>query len=117
MGYNPSQGCNTTGQTWPLWYNRLFQQVIHKGGESEINYIKIFQDAKALAISVINSNSEYQFMHTFLYNYHQCIKYSAQIEIEQAELKREETFAYQKSLSISALKINYLNLENSVRNK
>ena len=38
-------------------YNRLFQQVIHKGGESAINYIKIFQNAKDLAISVINSYS------------------------------------------------------------
>ena len=31
-------------------YNRLFQQVIHKVGESEINYINIFQNTKALEI-------------------------------------------------------------------
>ena len=36
-------------------YNRLFQQVIHKGGESAINYIKIFQNAKALEISLGHS--------------------------------------------------------------
>ena len=34
-------------------YNRLFQKVVHKEGESKINYIKIFQNAKALAISVV----------------------------------------------------------------
>ena len=26
-------------------YDRIFQQVTHKGGESAINYIKIFQNA------------------------------------------------------------------------
>ena len=49
-------------------YNRLFHQVIKKGGDSAINYIKIFQNAKALSISVGNSYSEYQSMHTFLEN-------------------------------------------------
>ena len=29
-------------------YNRPFQQVVHKGGESAINYIKIFQNDRAL---------------------------------------------------------------------
>ena len=29
-------------------YDRIFQQVVHKGGESEINYIKIFQNAQVL---------------------------------------------------------------------
>ena len=46
-------------------YNRLFKQVIHKGGKPVINFIKIFQNAKALAISVRNSYSEDQLMHTF----------------------------------------------------
>ena len=36
-------------------YNIMFQQVVQKGGESSINYIKIFKNAKALAISVDNS--------------------------------------------------------------
>ena len=52
-------------------YNRPFKQVIHKGGESEINYIKIFQNSKALAISVGNSYSEYQLMHTLFENFQQ----------------------------------------------
>ena len=29
-------------------YDRTFQQVTHKGGESAINYIKRFQNAQAL---------------------------------------------------------------------
>ena len=33
-------------------YKRMFKQVVHKGGESEINYIRIFKNAKALKISV-----------------------------------------------------------------
>ena len=31
-------------------YGRTFQQVTHKGGESEINYIKRFQNAHALSV-------------------------------------------------------------------
>ena len=42
-----------------IFYNRLFQQVIHKGGESATNYIKIFHHSKALDISVGNSYFEY----------------------------------------------------------
>ena len=49
----------------------MFQQVINKGEESLINYIKIFQNAKDLAISVGNSYSEYQLVHTFLENFQQ----------------------------------------------
>ena len=52
-------------------YNRMFQQVIQKVGDSEINYIKIFQNDKALEISLGNINSEDQMMHTFLENFHQ----------------------------------------------
>ena len=33
-------------------YDRTFQKVTHKGGESAINYIKIFQNAQALSVSV-----------------------------------------------------------------
>ena len=40
--------------------------MVHKVGESEINYIKIFQSAKALSISVGNSNTEDQMMETLL---------------------------------------------------
>ena len=36
-------------------YAKTLQQVTHKGGESEINYIKIFQNAQALSVSVGNN--------------------------------------------------------------
>ena len=47
-------------------YNIMFQKVVHKLGELEINHIKIFQNAKALEISVVNSYFGDQLMHTFL---------------------------------------------------
>ena len=40
-------------------------------------------------------------------------KYSAQIASHQAELRREERFTDQKSLNISSLKTDYLNLYSS----
>ena len=52
-------------------YSRLIQQVIHKGGESEISYIKLFQNAKALEISVGNSYFEDKLMHTLSDNFQQ----------------------------------------------
>ena len=60
-------------------YDRTFQQVTHKGGESAINYIKRFQNAQALSVSVGNSYSEDLIMHTFLDNFQQSGKYSAQL--------------------------------------
>ena len=60
-----------------------------------------------------NSYSEDQLMHTFLDNFHQGGKYSAQIASHQAELRREEEFTDQKSLNISSLQTDYLNLDNS----
>ena len=60
-------------------YDRTFQQVTHKGGESSIDYIKIFQNAHASSVSVGNSYSEDQLMHTFLDNFRQGGKYSAQM--------------------------------------
>ena len=33
-------------------YDRIFQQVTPKGGESIMNYIKIFQNAQAFSVSV-----------------------------------------------------------------
>ena len=77
-------------------YDRNFQQVTHKGGESAINYIKRFQNAQALSVSVGNSYSEDQIMHTFLDNFQQSGKYSAQLDIHQAELRREEKYPDQK---------------------
>ena len=52
----------------------MFQQVVHKGGNSSINYIKRFKNAKALAISVGNSYTEDQPMHTFLDNLKKGVK-------------------------------------------
>ena len=45
----------------------MFNQVEHKGGESEINHIKIFKNAKALEISVENRYED-QLMHNLLEN-------------------------------------------------
>ena len=47
-------------------YDRIFQQFTHKGGEYAINYIKRFQDARALSVSLGNSYSEDKLMHTFM---------------------------------------------------
>ena len=52
-------------------YNRLFQKVVHNGGESAINYIKIIQNYKALEISLGISYSKDQLMQTFLENFQQ----------------------------------------------
>ena len=50
-------------------------------------------------------------MHTFLDNFHQGGKYSAQIASHQEELRREEKITDQKSMNISSLKTDYLNLD------
>ena len=84
-------------------YDRTFQQVTHKGGESDTNYIKIFQNAQAFSVSVGKSYSKDQIMHTFLDNFHQSGKYSAKLDIHQAEFRREETYPDQKCLNISSL--------------
>ena len=52
-------------------------------------------------------------MHTFLDNFHQSGKYSAQIAIHKAELRREEKFTDQKSSNISSLQTDYLNIYSS----
>ena len=92
-------------------YSRMFHQVTHKGGEYAMNYIEIFQDEQALSIYVGNYYSEDQTMHTFLDKFHQGGKYSAQIASHQADLIREEKFTNKKSLSISSIHTDYLNLD------
>ena len=92
-------------------YDRTFKKVTRKGGVSAINYIKRFQNAHDLSVSLGKSYSEDQLMHTFLDNFHQGGKYSAQIASHQAELRREEIFTDQKSLNISSLQTYYLNIE------
>ena len=92
-------------------YYRTFQHVTYKGGESKMNYIKRFHYSHALSISVINPYSEYQLMHTFLDKFHQGGKYSAQIASHQAELRREGKLTDQKSLKISSLQTDSINLD------
>ena len=75
-----------------------------------MNYIKIFQNAQDLSVSVGNNYSEDQLMHTFLDNFHQGGKYYDQIASHQEELSREENFTDQRYLSISSLQTDYLNL-------
>ena len=70
-------------------YDRTFQEVTHKGEESVIKYIKRFQNEYALSVSVGNSYSKEQIMHTFLDNFHQIGKYSAQLASHQVELRKE----------------------------
>ena len=94
-------------------YYRTFQQVTRKGGESAINYIKRFQNAHSLSVLVGHSYSEDQLMHTFLDKFEGGGKYSAQIASHQAELRIEEKFTDQKSLNISSLQTDYLNLDSS----
>ena len=76
-----------------------------------MNYIKRFQTAQALSVSVGNSYSEYQLMHIFLDNFYQCGKYTAQISRHQAELIREVKLTDQKYLSITSLQTYYLKLD------
>ena len=52
-------------------------------------------------------------MHAFLYNFHQGGKYSTQIAIHRADLRIENKFTDQKSLNISSLQTDYLNLDSS----
>ena len=108
--------CENMNFSEQIRYNRLFKQVVNKGGESAINYIKRFNNAKALEISVGNGYYEYNLIHTFLDNFQKFGKYYAQIAIYQVELRRQEKFINEKLFSLSDLKIDYLNLENSVRN-
>ena len=84
-------------------YDRTFQHVTHKGGESAINCINRFQNAQTLSVSLGNSYSEDQLMHTFLDNFHKCGKYSAQLARHQVELRKEEKFPDKKPLKFSSL--------------
>ena len=84
-------------------YNSIFQLVIDKRGESSMNYIKIFQNAQALSVSVGNSYTEDHLMHIFLDNFNQGGKCTAHIASHNEELKRGEIFTDQKYLSLSSL--------------
>ena len=82
-------------------------------GNSAINYIMRFQNKHALSVSLGNRYSEDQLMHTFLDNFNQGRKYSYEIASHQSELRREEKSTDQKSLNISSLKTDDLNLDSS----
>ena len=97
-------------------YNIMFQNVVHKRGESEIKYIKIFKNYKALAISVGNSYTEDQMIQNFLDNLKQGGKYSLSDRNTPRRIEKRRKIIDQKSLSISELQIDYFNLDNSVRN-
>ena len=60
-------------------YDRIFQKVTHKGGDSEMNYTRRFQNTQALSVSSVKGYSEDQFIHIFLDNFYQGGKYTAQI--------------------------------------
>ena len=85
---------------------------IKEGNQPSIT-LKIFQNAQSLSVSVGNSYSEDQIMHTFLDTYQQSGKYSVQLASHQAELRREELYPDQKCLNISSLQTEYLNLDSS----
>ena len=76
-----------------------------------MNYIKMFQNSQALSVSVGKSYSEGQLMHILLDNFQQGGKYTAQIAIHQAELRREEMFTDQKYVYITSLQNDYLNID------
>ena len=73
-------------------HDRFFLQVTHKGGESEMKYIKRFKDSRDFSVSLGNTYSEDQLMYIFLDNFHQGGKHIAQIAIHQAELRIEGKF-------------------------
>ena len=68
-----------------------------------MNYIKIFHNEQALSVLVGDNYSEDQLLHMLMDNFHQGVKYSDQIDIHQAELRREGNFTDGNVLSILSL--------------
>ena len=68
-----------------------------------MNCIKRFQNKQAFSVSSGNNYFEDQLMKILLDNFHQGDKYSALLASHQVELRREENFTDQNSLSISSL--------------
>ena len=91
----------------------LFNKSHIKEGNLQSASSKSFKSAYALSVSVGKSYSGDQLMHIFLDNFEEGGKYSAQIASHQAALRREEKCTDQKSLNISSLQTDYLNLDNS----
>ena len=63
-----------------------------------MNYNKRFQNVQDLSFSVENTYSEDQLMHTFLDNFHQGEKYSAQIGSHESDIRRAENLLIKKSI-------------------
>ena len=63
--------CENTTFAYKSIYDRLLKQVTHEVVKSEINDIKIFQNAQALSVSVANIYIEDYLMNIFLDNFHQ----------------------------------------------
>ena len=68
-----------------------------------MNYIKIFQDAKALSVSVGSIYFEDKLIQFVLDKFHKGENYTGQIASHQAVLKTEKFFTDQKYLSITSL--------------
>ena len=83
-----------------FWLKKIYYNVSesggHKGGDSEINYIKRFQNAKVLAISTGNRYTENHLFQNFLEYFQQGGKYYDHIASHQEELRRKEKFIDQK---------------------
>ena len=111
MDWNSLQIFSHIVLTWLLLiksrYGRIFQQVTHKWEDSEMKYIKIFQNAQALSVSVGNNSSQDLIMHLFLDNFHQGGKCSAQIASYQEKLSRKGKFT-EKIIFISLILIDRL---------
>ena len=86
---------------------------MYKRGVSNELYQEIFKHAQDLSVSVGNTYSEDQFMHTFLDNFYQGGKYSTQIYSHKTELRREGKYTDQKYLSILSLQTEFINLDRS----
>ena len=106
--------CTNTTFSNKIRYDIIFQKVTHKGGESEMSYIKTFQNEQDFSVSLGKNYSEDQFMHILLDNFYQCRKYTAQIASQQAELRKEEKITDQKYLSISSLQTDFINTDRSL---
>ena len=70
-------------------YDRIFKYFKNKGGEYEINYIKIFQNTQALSVSSGKSYYGDQFMHILLDKFHQGGKYTTQIASHKEKSRRD----------------------------
>ena len=77
--------------------------MVHRVGESEINYIKIFQNAQALEVSVGGSYSEDRLYIPFWIISRKRSKYLVQIASHKSTFRRELKTVDQISLSLFAL--------------